>query len=117
MAVLAEVYGRAGDHAKAADAADELARFGYEPAADAYTAAWVAIRCAGTAQRDERLAEAERERLAGSYADRAVGHLRAAVRHGFKDGARLRKDPAFEALHPRSDFRELLRDIDGVGRP
>jgi serine/threonine protein kinase/tetratricopeptide (TPR) repeat protein len=117
MAVLAEVYGRAGDHAKAADAADELARFGYEPAADAYTAAWVAIRCAGTAQRDERLTGAERERLAESYADRAVAHLQAALRHGLKDGARLRRDPAFEALHPRDDFRKLLRDIDAAGRP
>jgi serine/threonine protein kinase/tetratricopeptide (TPR) repeat protein len=113
-AILAEVYGSLGDHVRAADAADELAKAAYEPAKDAYTAAWVAIRCAGTAQEDEQLPKVEREQLARSYADRAVAHLRAAVGQGFKDHARLRDDPAFKALQSRDDFRKLLRDLEAA---
>jgi tetratricopeptide (TPR) repeat protein len=115
-AVLAEVYGSLGDHARAADAADELVKAAYEPAKDAYTAAWIAIRCAGTAQEDERRPEAEREQLARAYADRAVAHLHTAVRYGFKDHERLRNDRAFEAIHSRDDFRKLLREIEAGGR-
>ncbi len=117
-AILTEVLGRLGDHARAADAADELARFAYDPAGDSYTAAWVTVRCAALAGGDGRLSEAERERLARSYADRAVAHLEAAVRHGFKDAARLGRERDFDAIRSRDDFRKLLQQLKpGPRRP
>ncbi len=115
--VLAELYGVMGDHAKAADAADELVRASYEPAKDACTAARVIVRCAGTALADERLIEADQTRLARSYADRAMAHLQTAAQHGFKDVTRLRQDHDFEALRSRDDFRLLLQQLDTGRRP
>ena len=54
------MFGSLDDHARAAAAADELARFAYDPAADAYTAAWIVARCVALAREDSRLTEAER---------------------------------------------------------
>ena len=106
------------DHAKAAGAADDLARDAYDPAEDNYTAAWVLVRCAALAREDDELSEAAGEELARSYADRALASLQAAVRHGFKDGGRVKEEPAFDPLRPRDDFRALLRDLGAApGRP
>jgi serine/threonine protein kinase/tetratricopeptide (TPR) repeat protein len=113
-AILTEVLGSLGDHAKAADAADELARFAYDPAADSYTAAWVVVRCVDLAREDDRLTDAGRGELTRSYADRAMTHLQAAVRHGYKDAARLRTESDFDPLRSRDDFQKLLRDLDGA---
>jgi tetratricopeptide (TPR) repeat protein/predicted Ser/Thr protein kinase len=41
-------------------------------------------------------------------ADVALAVLREAVAAGFRDGPRLQNDPAFAALHGRSDFEEIL---------
>ena len=61
--------------------------------------------------------EAKRKELAQAHAGRAVGFLRQAVKHGFKDSARL-QHPAFEQLRSRDDFGKLLRDLDAPrGRP
>ncbi|HEY1379100.1 MAG TPA: serine/threonine-protein kinase [Gemmataceae bacterium] len=114
-AILAEVLGDLGDHARAADAADELVRVGYDPAADAVTAAWVVVRCVPLAHEDGRLTTDRREELARSYADRAVAHVRTAVRHGYRDAARLATDPAFAPIRSRDDFQSLLRELRPVG--
>jgi serine/threonine protein kinase/tetratricopeptide (TPR) repeat protein len=110
-AILAELYGCLGDHARAADAADELVRAAFDPAADSFTAAWVTTRCAADAGEDGKLAGADRDRLVRSYADRAMAHLRAAVGHGFKDVARLKKDRDLDPLRSRDDFHTLLREL------
>lgn len=114
LAVLAEVHGSANEHVAAADTADELARFNFDPAADTFTAAWVTVRCVDLAREDNLLAVDEGEALARAYADRAMAHLQAAVRHGFKDITRLKKNRDFDPLRSRNDFRKLLLDLDAA---
>ena len=92
LVTSAQVFGNLGDHARAVEAADELARFAHDPAEDAYTAASIVVRCLALAREDSRLTEAGHAELTRSYADRAVARLRAAVRHGFKDGTRVKRN-------------------------
>jgi hypothetical protein len=113
-AIMAEVFGSLSDHAGAADAADELVRFGYEPAEDAYTASWIIARCVGLAEDDRRLSKIDLEVLKKSYSDRTMAHLHSAVRHGFKDVARVKKEKAYQPLRPRDDFRKLLGDLEAA---
>lgn len=50
--------------------------------------------------------------LAERYDARAVALLRQAVRIGYTNGERLRKDPDLDALRRRNDFRDLLKNPD-----
>jgi tetratricopeptide (TPR) repeat protein len=111
--LLALGKGRLGlaDHVRAAAAAEELARFGFEPAEDNYEAASLLGGCAALAVKDTKLAEPKRKELAQSYSDRAMALLRQAVEHGFKDVARMSKDSHLEPLRGRDEFRKLLAEL------
>jgi hypothetical protein len=115
---VAEVFLDLGDHEKAVAAAEEFSRFECEPAADCYDAACYTARCVSLALKDGRPTEAERQKLASGYADRAISLLRQAVSLGFKDAARVKKDTCFDPLRGRDDFRKLLQELEAVtGRP
>ncbi len=101
------------DHARLATAADDLARFGYDPANDTYDAACLVCRCMTLADKDAQLAEARRKELAQSYADRALALLRQAVARGFKDVARMKKDADLEPLRTREEFKKVLAELEG----
>jgi tetratricopeptide (TPR) repeat protein len=107
--------GRLGlaDHARLATTADELARLGHEPAKDTYDAAGFLGRCATLAGKDAGLDEARRKELARGYAEGALALLRRAVQRGFKDAARMKKDPDLEPLRTRDEFKKLLADLEG----
>jgi hypothetical protein len=47
-----------------------------------------------------------------AYADRAVATLRQAVRNGFKDVARMKKDTDLDALRSHPEFRKLLKELE-----
>ena len=108
--LLALGRGRLGlaDHVQVATTAEELARFGFEPAADNYEAASLLGGCAVLAAKDAKLAEAKRKELSQSYTDRAIVLLRQAVERGFKDATRLKADPNLEPLRNRPEFQKLL---------
>ena len=121
--ILAEVLGSLGDPARAADAADKIARLGYDPAEDSYAAACVVAGLVRGIRDDQRLTEAEREELARTYADRAMAHLRTAVRpgktsklaaHCLGDGRRIGSDLLDDR---RNDSLALLdqRDEEVLG--
>jgi serine/threonine protein kinase/tetratricopeptide (TPR) repeat protein len=93
------------DHGKVATTADELARFGFEPAKDTYSAACLLARCVTLADKDASLPEAKRKELAQSYMQQVVAMLRQAVTHGFKDVASLNMDADLEPLRPTEEFR------------
>src|SRR5262249_35503169 len=59
------------DRARLASTADELARFGYDPANDTYMAACMLCSCGRLASGDIQLAEARRWEQVRGYADRA----------------------------------------------
>jgi tetratricopeptide (TPR) repeat protein len=102
------VYFDLSDHARLATAAEELARFAYDPAADAYLAACCLGTCVQLADRGDEVAEERRKELAGKYADRGLALLRQAVDRGFNDAERVENDPDLEPLRGREGFGELL---------
>jgi serine/threonine protein kinase/tetratricopeptide (TPR) repeat protein len=94
------------DHAQVADVADELARFGYDPAKDTYHAAALLGRCALLAD------ETRRKELARTYADRSLALLHQAVARGYKDAAFLKQDRSLEPLRARAEFQALLAKLE-----
>jgi tetratricopeptide (TPR) repeat protein len=111
--LLAQSHLGLGDHARLAAAADELVRFGYDPAKDTSFVAGLLCRCLELADRDAGLTEAERKELAQGYAERALALLRQAVTRGYQDVADLKQDPRFNPLRGREDFRKLLAELEG----
>jgi serine/threonine protein kinase/tetratricopeptide (TPR) repeat protein len=101
------------DHARLAGTADELARFGYDPTNDTYLAACFLSRCVALAERDAQLDEARRKGLAESYAGKALALLLRAAARGYRDAARLKKDPDLQPLRAREEFRQLLAGLEG----
>jgi hypothetical protein len=101
------------DHARLAATADELVRFGFDPATDTYLAACMLCSCVKMAGKDARLDEARRKELAGTYTERALALLRQAVAQGFKDAARMRENPDFKPLRGREEFKKLLAEVEG----
>jgi eukaryotic-like serine/threonine-protein kinase len=97
-------------------AADDLARFGSNPANDAYLAACYLGRCAILAGKAPQLDEAGREEQAKGYADRALAMLRQAVARGYKDVPHLKEDADLQPLWGRVEFRELIADLEGKGK-
>jgi tetratricopeptide (TPR) repeat protein len=112
-AALVELLLRQRDHAAAAASLAGL--LGVVPAdwPKRPQAAANLARCAALAREDKKLGEAERERRAEEYGDRAMQQLQEAVRHGFKDRDYLKKTEEFDALRNRDDFKELLRKLGG----
>jgi serine/threonine protein kinase/tetratricopeptide (TPR) repeat protein len=104
------------DHARLATTADELARFGFDPAKDCYTAAGLFCRCMTLADKDTRLADARRRKLAQSYAGRALKLLRQAVAKGFKDAAHMGQDPDLKPLSAREEFKKLLAELEAKSK-
>jgi eukaryotic-like serine/threonine-protein kinase len=111
---VAETFLGNGDHAKAADAALDLARCTCDPATDNYDAACLAARCVPLALKDGQQSADRRPKLAQEYADRAMTLLRQAVQLGYKDAARMKKESSLDALHARDDFQKLLRELEIV---
>jgi tetratricopeptide (TPR) repeat protein len=99
------------DHAAAADAADKLAQVRPDNPADAELAARFFCRCVRLAEKDLQLADDERVELAQAYADRAMEHLREAVRRGYKDAAALMRREALVPLRERPDFLKLVAEL------
>lgn len=106
-----------GDHAGAATAAAAPAGCGYDPAADAYDAALFLGMSAAQAGRDGRLKPSDRLARADEYAGRAVGLLRQAVDRGFTDARRMAGERALAAVRNRTDFRQLVTDLEAKSNP
>jgi serine/threonine protein kinase/tetratricopeptide (TPR) repeat protein len=109
---LAECRLGLGDHVRLAAVADELARFGFDPANDTYNAASYLSRCVMLASKDTQLDEARRKELAQSYANQALALLQQAVERGYKNVARMKQDPNLEPLRARAEFKALLAKLE-----
>ncbi len=116
LRTLAATYLGLADHARVATTADVLARFGHDPANEAYTAASFLCRCVGLAAEGARLDDAGRKELTQSYADRAMAMLQQAVAQGYKDAAHMRQNPDLEPLRAREEFRKLLANLEGKAK-
>jgi eukaryotic-like serine/threonine-protein kinase len=116
FATLAEIRHRRRDHALLADLAREWHRTFPESAQDGYSATCCMARCAALASSDQARPEAERKEAVRKYSEEAVGLLRKAIRAGFKDNDRLRRDSDLNVLRGREDFRQLQAELDAEPR-
>jgi hypothetical protein len=107
---------RAGDHARAAAEAGELAALPDATGDDLYFLARVYTMAMRPAQGDGRLPSPERERLAENYAVQAMALLQRLQSQGyFKDANHakaLRTDEDLQQLRGREDFRRLLTTVE-----
>jgi eukaryotic-like serine/threonine-protein kinase len=105
---LIETLIRQGAHDDAAARAGEFVALASNSAPESLRAASFLARCVPIAANDERLTEARRADKARVYADRAIGLLNDAVKHGFKDIQALKADQSFDVLRTRTDFPAIL---------
>jgi serine/threonine-protein kinase len=98
-AALAARAAEAGQDDEALAAAGERRKLGAGNPDELYAAAADLARLAGRADGKR-------------YAEAAVAALREAASAGFRDGARLRADPAFAGLRGRADFDAVVTDLE-----
>jgi hypothetical protein len=102
---LTETLVRRGDHAEAAKTTAELLP---------YDAAGFLARCVPLVQKDTNLSEAEHKDLAQKYGDRVMQLLREALKQADGSAPDLKKDPRFDSLRLRDDFKKLLADLEAT---
>jgi hypothetical protein len=109
---------RRGRHADAAATADHLA----ERAANAvmvYNTASIysrSVAAVAPGKKPDELKPEERS-LRERYGARALALLRQAVKAGFKDAARVKRDSDLDPIRDRPDFQKLLRELEQKGLP
>jgi len=69
------------------------------------------------AEKDDKLSEAQRKERVQQYGERALKRLRQAVQNGFKDVQHLKTDPDLAPLRSRTDFQELVAELEKKLRP
>jgi serine/threonine protein kinase len=101
-----------GDHARATDDVEDLARRDGLTNVNVYDLACLCSRSSAVAGRDDRLSPAERACLKAHHAERAMELLRKAMAMGYRHPAAMRADHDLDALRDRDDFRKLLADLE-----
>jgi hypothetical protein len=125
---LADIEAKAGNHVRAALAAERLARaarrsatvrptdptfhFGIKPGQDYYNAAKNLAQCVDLAAADRSPSEQERNELSRRYADRAIALLRQAVDDGFSDRGRIDRQSAFDSIRADPRFKQIMADLE-----
>jgi hypothetical protein len=116
----AEALAQSGKHAKAVAEADELLKEVKDAPDRVYWLAWVWSYAVAAADRDDKLADAERKRLAERYGARGVELLRQAGTAGhFKEPANLtelKSSPDLAPLRARADCKAWLAELEGAAK-
>jgi tetratricopeptide (TPR) repeat protein len=105
-----------GDHRAASATAEQLAQAAVDRIGDTYNAACLLAQCVLLAEKDDKLSEARRKERVQQYGDRALKLLQQAVKDGFKDVQRLKKDSDLAPLRARADFRDFVAELEEKGR-
>ena len=108
----AVTFAAEGNHARAADEAEALARQQNLTSVNVYGIACLYSRSSAAAERDPKLSAADRTRLKARYADRAMDFLRDAVARGYTHPDAMRADTDLDPLRGRDDFRKLIVDLE-----
>jgi tetratricopeptide (TPR) repeat protein len=98
-------------HDELAKVAEEFPRILPGEPDECVRAAWYLCRCVSRVEKDDKLREDERTKLAQRYAGRAVEMLRHSISKGNKDANRLKTDSAFAPLRAREDFQQLVAEL------
>ncbi|MGO9464276.1 MAG: protein kinase domain-containing protein [Isosphaeraceae bacterium] len=105
-----------GEHARAANDANAVAREEGVGQVNHYNIACVFALSSAAAENDAKLAPADRTRLKAQYADRAMDFLRQAVAEGYQDTSMLKGDADLALLHSREDFQKLVQEVERKSR-
>jgi tetratricopeptide (TPR) repeat protein len=103
---------RQGNHARATHDVEALARRDGLTCVNVYDLACLCSRLSAAAGQDDTLSPADRARLEGHHAERAMDFLGKAVAMGYRRPAAMRADHDLDALRDRDDFRKLLADLE-----
>jgi len=103
---------RLGDHARAAEELEELARQSDLHDVYVYNIACAFSQASAAVDRDTKLSAAERSRLKNHYADRAMEFLHKAVDKGYRYPNKIKNDADLEPLKTRKDFVELIAELE-----
>ncbi len=114
LVVLAASCAGQGDRPGALAAAAKLRDLGWDPAADAYGAAWTLVRCMATVEEGDKLDEAKRRAEIQFYGDQAMAMLRDAIAKGYKDAAPLRTDKELDPIREREDFKKVVAELEAA---
>jgi tetratricopeptide (TPR) repeat protein len=119
VAVLARTWrastlAEQGNHARATEDAEAVARSDGLTNVNLYNLACLWSRSSAAAGRDDRLSAADRARLKAHHAERAMDFLKKAVTMGHRSPALMRMDHDLDALRDRDDFRKLLAELEAL---
>jgi hypothetical protein len=112
LILLAKAQLVLGQHGEAAEAAAELVKEFPEFPERSLDAVVLWLQCASVAEKDLQMAPRKRQERARAYADRAMSLLQRLVPLGYRDGKFLRESTELERVRPRTEFQQLLREID-----
>jgi serine/threonine-protein kinase len=101
-----------GEHARATDQANVVARQEGVGQVIHYNIACVFALSSAAAENDGKIAPADRTRLKAQYADRAMDFLRQAVAEGDQNAPSLKGDPDLASLRSREDFQKLVQEVE-----
>jgi serine/threonine protein kinase/tetratricopeptide (TPR) repeat protein len=101
-----------GDRPAALAAATKLRDRGWDPAADAYGAAWTLAWCVPIVEKDDQLDAPKRQAEMQFYADQAMAMLLSAVAKGYKDIEHMKKNKDLDLLRERDDFKKMVADLE-----
>jgi hypothetical protein len=101
-----------GDHARATEDVEAVARQGDLDSLQLYTTACVFSRASAAADHDTKLSTTDRDRLKARYADRAMEYLRQAVAKGYHNPSVIKEDHDIDPLRARQDFQKLLQALE-----
>ena len=118
LLALAEVSLDLGAYPEAADAALKLPQAvpGAARGQAYFDAARILARSVVRAGADEKLAKADRDRLARQYLGRTIVLLREAIDTDPKLADRIKKDPEFKALESRPEYQTMMNTLVDLGR-
>jgi serine/threonine-protein kinase len=112
----AEALAHQGNYTRAVAEADDLANGVFNNAGALYNFGCICALSSSAVQRDAKLPQADRDRLAAEYADRAMRLLQRAASVGFPSNLvqleNMKQDADLEILRARADYKKLLEDLD-----
>jgi serine/threonine protein kinase len=111
---LTQSYAGLGDRPAALDAVRKIRNLGWDPAADAYGAAWTLAWCVPIVEKDDNLDAPKQQAEMQFYADQATAMLRDAVAKGYKDVEHLKKNKDLDVLREREDFKKLVAELEAA---
>src|SRR5262249_32118348 len=101
-----------GNHARATDEAEALAREQNLSPVSVYDIACLFARSSASAERDPKLSPEDRTRVKARYAEGAMSFLRDAVPKENDHPLEIKTDPDLNPVQARKDFQKLIAELE-----